>query len=339
MLSKKLLYFLFYIYSINGYINTFIINNNINLKSNINKNYNINFLIWKGFSVPSKHYIKFAKSIINEGLKNDYNINITICDNYNFPISNYNNTILFGHSSGGYHCLNNDNKLKAKITYGSSPKIVYNNTIFEINNHNYIDTLNIIGEYDGFISYNKLLDQIYYNNNNNIKNNKLICSKSNHFCIVENKKTFISTLLCMYDHKLKTDYIIMTKNVIDVIITYILYLNNKNTLIHNCQYTDDILSKNNIYEVDGYRHFLRTKPDTSKTYIYIDNIKNHTYIKIAGIFGDMLLDTLKYKSNKNIKEVSNTLKWLFNNNKNNDILVFNYKKKNYKYFRLPYIIK
>jgi len=131
----------------------------------------------------------------------------------------------------------------------------------------------------------------------------------------------------MYDHKLKTDYIIMTKNVIDVIITYILYLNNKNTLIHNCQYTDDILSKNNIYEVDGYRHFLRTKPDTSKTYIYIDNIKNHTYIKIAGIFGDMLLDTLKYKSNKNIKEVSNTLKWLFNNNKNNDILVFNYKKK------------
>ena len=91
--------------------------------------------------------------------------------------------------------------------------------------------------------------------------------------------------------------------------------------------------------MDGYRHFHRTKPDTSKTYIYIDNIKNHTYIKIAGIFGDMLLDTLKYKSNKNIKEVSNTLKWLFNNNKNNDILLFNYKKKNYKYFRLPYIIK
>ena len=28
-----------------------------------------------------------------------------------------------------------------------------------------INTLNIIGEYDGFISYNKLLDQIYYNIN------------------------------------------------------------------------------------------------------------------------------------------------------------------------------
>ena len=50
MLSNKLLLFLLYIYSINGYINTININNNINLKSNVNKNNNINFLIWKGFS-------------------------------------------------------------------------------------------------------------------------------------------------------------------------------------------------------------------------------------------------------------------------------------------------
>ncbi|MAS81068.1 MAG: hypothetical protein CMF45_00085 [Legionellales bacterium] len=339
MLSNKLLLFLLYIYSINGYINTINLNNNINLKSNVNKNNNINFLIWKGFSVPSKNYIEFSKSLIKEGLKKDFNINITICNNYNFPVTDLNNTILFGHSSGGYHCLNNNNKLKAKITYGSSPKYIYDNTIFKINNNNDIDTLNIIGEYDGFISYNKLLDQIYYNINNNIKNNKLICSKSNHFCIVENKKTFISSLLCMYDHKLNSDYTIMTKDVINVIITYILYLNNNKIKIHNCKYTDNILSKNNIYEVDNYKHFLRTKPDLSKTYMFIDNFNNYTYIKTAGIFGDMLLDTLEYKSNKEIKEVTTTLEWLFNKNKDNDIFVFNYKKKNYKYFKFPYIIK
>ena len=33
-------------------------------------------------------------------------------------------------------------------------KYIYDNTIFKINNNNDIDTLNIIGEYDGFISYN-----------------------------------------------------------------------------------------------------------------------------------------------------------------------------------------
>tara|TARA_Y100000389_G_scaffold13821_1_gene12264 strand:- start:1266 stop:2264 length:999 start_codon:yes stop_codon:yes gene_type:complete len=332
MFNKFFILLIFYIYSINGFINTYIKNDNINLKTNIKKNNNINFVIWKGFSIPSINYIKFGKSIINEGLKNNININITICKNYNLPILN--NTILFGHSSGGYHCLNSNNdNLKAKITYGSSPISVYDNTIFKIKNKLDIDTLNIIGEYDGFLSYYKLLDQKIYNIENNIKNNKLICTKSNHLCIAENKKTLISTLLCMYDHKLNSNYNIMTKNVINVIISYILYLKDNNIKIHNSKYTENIFTKNIIFEVDNYKHFLRTKPDKCKTYMYIDYNKNNTYIKTAGIFGDMLLDKLENE----IKEVKNTLSWLLNNEK--IIILFNYKKKDYKYFKLPYIIK
>jgi len=51
----------------------------------------------------------------------------------------------------------------------------------------------------------------------------------------------------------------------------------------------------------------------------------------------MLLDILEYKYEKKIVEVNNTLIWLLSNN--NEILYFSYKKKDYKYFRLPYIIK
>jgi hypothetical protein len=51
----------------------------------------------------------------------------------------------------------------------------------------------------------------------------------------------------------------------------------------------------------------------------------------------MLLNTLEFKYKQKIVEIKNTLKWLLS--KNNDILVFSYKKRDYKYFRLPYIIK
>jgi hypothetical protein len=333
----KIVYILLLIlYQINAFINIYTTyQGNLNLNSNIKKNNNINFVIWKGYAIPSKNYIEFSKSIIDKGLKNNININVTICDRYNLP--NLNNTILFGHSAGGYHCINNKDNVKARITYGASPKSIYDNTIFNIKNKEDINILNIIGEYDGYISYNKLLEQKYYNYEYNIKNNKLICTKSNHLCIVENKKTFISTLLCKYDQMLDIDYNIMMNDVSKTIISYILYLNNKNTTIHNYRYTKEILKKNLLFEITSYRHFLRTKPDVCKTYLYLDYNKNFTYIKTSGILGDMLLELLEYKCEKNIFQVDNTLKWLFN--KNREILYFRYAKKDFKYFRLPYIIK
>ena len=173
------------LYLVNCYnINTYYINKNINLNANIRKNNNINFFIWKGSSVPSKNYIEFSKGIIKKGLKHNLNINITICNNYKIP--ELNNSILFGHSSGGYHSLKYDkNNLMAKITYGSLAKKEYENTIFEINNDINTKTLHIVGEYDGYVSYVTLL------NNNNKNNNKFICSRTNHLCIVENKKSLI----------------------------------------------------------------------------------------------------------------------------------------------------
>ena len=51
----------------------------------------------------------------------------------------------------------------------------------------------------------------------------------------------------------------------------------------------------------------------------------------------MLLDILEYKYKQKIVEVNNTLKWLLSKNK--DIVYFSYKIRDYKYFRLPYVIK
>lgn len=327
-------YLLLFISYVHAFININTYHGNINLKSNIKKTNNINFVIWKGYAIPSKNYIKFGEDIINRGLRKNININVTICDNYNLP--NLNNTILFGHSAGGYHCINNNDDIKARITYGASPKSIYDNTIFNIENKIDTNILNIIGEYDGFISYINLLDQKNYNIKNNIHNNKLICTKSNHFCITENKKTLISTLLCKYDQMLDTNYTKMMNDVSKTIISYILHLDN-NTTIHNYGYTQDIFKKNVVFEITSYRQFLRTKPDICKTYIYIDEKNNNTFIKTSGLLGDMLLDILEYKYKQKIVEVNNTLKWLFSKNK--DIMYFNYKKRDYKYFRLPYIIK
>ena len=178
----RTLYLLLFISYANAFININTYRRNINLRTDIKKANNINFVIWKGYAIPSKNYIKFSENIIKKGLKHNISINVTICDNYNLP--NLSNTILFGHSSGGYHCLNNNDNIKARITYGASPKSIYDNTIFNIKNKLDTHILNIIGEYDGFISYKNLLDQKNYNIENNIINNKLICTKSNHFCIV-----------------------------------------------------------------------------------------------------------------------------------------------------------
>jgi len=328
------LYLLLFISYVQSFINTYRYQGYINLRSNIKKANNINFVIWKGYAIPSKNYIKFGENIINNGLKKNININVTICDNYNLP--NLSNTILFGHSSGGYHSLNNNDNIKARITYGASPKSIYDNTIFNIKNKLDTHILNIIGEYDGFISYKNLLDQKNYNIENNIINNKLICTKSNHFCITENKKTLISTLLCKYDQMLDTNFYNMMNDVSNTIISYILYL-DYNTTIYNYGYTQNIFKKNVVFEIINYRQFLRVKPDICKTYIYIDYKNNNTYIKTSGLLGDMLLDILEYKYEKKIVEVNNTLIWLLSNN--NEILYFSYKKKDYKYFRLPYIIK
>lgn len=327
-------YLLLFISYVHAFININIYHRNINLVSNIKKTNNINFVIWKGYAIPSKKYIKFGEDIINRGLRKNININVTICDNYNLP--NLNNTILFGHSAGGYHCINNNDDIKARITYGASPKSIYDNTIFKIKNKLDTNILNIIGEYDGFISYINLLEQKHYNIKNNIQNNKLICTKSNHFCITENKKTLISTLLCKYDQMLEANYTKMMNDVSKTIISYILYLDN-NTTIYNYGYTYDIFKKNVVFEITSYRQFLRTKPDICKTYIYIDKKNNNTFIKTSGLLGDMLLDILEYKYKQKIVKVNNTLKWLLS--KNEDILYFSYKKRYYKYFRLPYIIK
>jgi hypothetical protein len=328
----RIFYLLLFISYVHTFININTYNGNINLISNIKKTNNINFVIWKGYAIPSKNYIKFGENIINRGLRKNININVTICDNYNLP--NLNNTILFGHSAGGYHCINNNNNIKARITYGASPKSIYDNTLFNIKNKLDTNILNIIGECDGFISYINLLDQKNYNIENDIHNNILICTKSNHFCITENKKTLISTLLCKYDQMLDTNYTNMMNDVSKTIISYILYLNN-NTTIYNYRYTQDIFKKNVVFKITSYMQFLRTKPDICKTYIYIDEINNHTFIKTSGLLGDMLLDILIYK--QKIVEVNNTLKWLLSKNK--DILYFSYKKRDYKYFRLPYVIK
>jgi hypothetical protein len=327
-------YLLLFISYVHAYININTYHGNINLICNVKKTNNINFVIWKGYAIPSKNYIKFGEDIINRGLRKNININVTICDNYNLP--KINNTILFGHSAGGYHCINNNDYIKARITYGASPKSIYDNTIFNIENKIDNNILNIIGEYDGFISYMSLLDQKNYNIKNNIQNNKLICTKSNHFCITENKKTLISTLLCKYDQMLDTNYTKMMNDVSKTIISYILHLDN-NTTIHNYGYTQDIFNKNIVFEITSYKQFLRTKPDICKTYIYIDEKNNNTFIKTSGLLGDMLLDILEYKYKQKIVEVNNTLKWLLSKNK--DIVYFSYKIRDYKYFRLPYVIK
>jgi hypothetical protein len=71
--------------------------------------------------------------------------------------------------------------------------------------------------------------------------------------------------------------------------------------------------------------------------MYIDNRRGNTYIKTRELFGDMLLDLLIYKYNKKFKTAKTSLEWLINND--NEIVLFIYEKKNFTYFKLPYIIK
>lgn len=326
----KYLVIIFYlINSINCYINNIkIIKNNkyININNNLNKKNNINFIVWKGYGIPLKNYINFSKLLINKGIEKNININVTLCDENIIPVKN--NIILFGHSSGGYHVHKYDkNNIISKITYGTSPKNYYDNTIFEIKTKNKFKSLNIIGKYDGFISYNNLFDQIIYNNKNNITNNDLIITETNHLCIADNKATLISKILCLNDFKKKENYTIMQENIIRTVIDYI---ENKNEL-YNYNNTKKLLNRNTIYKIKDYKHFIKSKPDKYKTYIYIDKKYKRTYIKTKGYIGDLLLK--KYKNNK---KVLTTLEWLYSNEKK--ILVFVFKKLNYIYIRIPYIV-
>lgn len=315
--------------NVNCYQNNIKINRNIkylNINHNINKKNNINFVVWKGYGISSENYINFSKLLINKAIKKNININVTICEEYKIPIKN--NTILFGHSSGGYNVNKYDNNdIISKITYGTSPKNYYDNTIFKINNKNNYKTLNIIGKYDGYLSYNNLFDQIIYNSINNINNNDLIITDSNHLCIADNKPTLISKILCLNDFKNKNNYTKMQENVIETILDFI---ENK-TELSNFNNTKKLLNRNTVYKIKDYKQFIKVKPDKYKSYVYIDKKYNRTYIKTKGYFGDLLL-----KQYNNYKKVITTLEWLFSNE--NKILVFLFNKLNYKYIRLPYIV-
>jgi len=188
----------------------------------------INFIIWKGYNKQNENYFNFSKNLIKIGKKNNIIFNISISDNYNLEkISS--NTILFGHSAGGYKCLEyNNSKLLAKIVYGATHnsynKIKFANKIEK----DRIPTLTMIGEKDGFLPSYHLIDEMIYNYKFNKTNQTVIrVNNTNHLCICDNKVGILSKLLNITDNNLDFDINLMLNTISNTIINYINLQNSK----------------------------------------------------------------------------------------------------------------
>jgi len=185
----------------------------------------INFVIWKGYNKANIDYINFSNILIKHGKKHNINFNVTISDNYDLNEIKY-NTILFGHSYGGFKCLEyNNSKLIAKIVYGAT-----HNTYKKIKHVSKIDkdnipTLTMIGNKDGIFSPSHLNDEIYDNYIFKKKNqHTILVNNTNHLCICNNKVSYLSKFLGIKDNNLDIDPNLMINAISNIIIYYIKFI-------------------------------------------------------------------------------------------------------------------
>ena len=191
---------------------------------NNNNNKKINFIIWKGYNKSNKDYLNFSKNLNNIAHINNLKLKVDIKHQYNLDnISISKNTILFGHSSGGYECLKYKNdKLLAKIVYGATHNSYNKLKYIEKIEKDNIPTLIMIGDKDGILSNDFLLDEIKYNKIYNKTNQTIVCvNNTNHLCICNNKVGILSKLLGISDNNLDVDNNLMLNTVSNIIVNYI----------------------------------------------------------------------------------------------------------------------
>tara|TARA_B100001540_G_scaffold97380_1_gene87672 strand:- start:6015 stop:6674 length:660 start_codon:yes stop_codon:yes gene_type:complete len=181
------------------------------------------FIIWKGLNKESHNYYNFSNILYKNAINKNIFLNITISDNY--YLDNIKpNTILFGHSLGGYKCLNyNNSKLFSKIVYGATHNSYYKFKYLNKIEKDNIPTLTIIGNKDGIIPISFIADEILYNKKNNLINQTVTSTyNTNHLCICNNVEGKLSYVLGIKDNNLDYDVEIMLNTVSNKIIDYIL---------------------------------------------------------------------------------------------------------------------
>lgn len=291
-----------------------------------NNKHSIDVVIWKGYGYRQDDYTQFGTSIQNYGNLRDLNINVFI-PSYNIipRCCKKNMTILFGHSDGGFKCLENKNeKIIGKITYGATHNSKGNlyNGMFKIKKTD-IPSLSMIGQYDGFISFGCLIDEI--DDNLNIHN--VVCVRgTNHLCIVKNKELQLSkSIFGLSDYVVKTDYRVMMNRVASITIDYINHLIGGNNTMFE-KYIDEseqLLKKTTLYNITNFVDFLRCKP-SSQCVAYVHQNSNYIYIKSYDkIIRDDIVNTTRCFT---------TLEWVMRN-MNNTISYFQYKS--FMYLKIP----
>lgn len=292
-------------------------------KNSIDKGDILDIVIWKGYGYEVQDYKYFARTLQDYGNIRNLNMNIHIPSNNIIPrCCKKNNTVIFGHSDGGYKCLKEDNdKLIAKITYGAthnSKKQLYNG-LFKILKGE-TPSLSMIGENDGYISYGCLLDEI---SNSSNKHEVLCVRGTNHLCIVKNKELLLSKIFGLKDNH-DMDYFSMTNRIASISVDYINYIKNKNMYFKNYIKRSDIfLKKTTFCNETNFINFLTCKP-SNQCVAYLHESRRHVYIKSFNKYiKSNLFKTYKCRT---------TLEWIMRNEK--DIVTF-FKFRSYLYIKVP----
>lgn len=243
------------------------------------KDPNINLVIWRGYGIPNTNYLCFGRAIQDYGRVRDLNVNIYIPDSNIIPRECKKNVVLFGHSQGGFDCLKyEDDRIMGKITYGAthnSERRLYMG-MFKIPKSSSYPSLSIIGERDGYISYNNLRDEGLDD-----QLHKTICIReTNHLCISKNthRPNLISRVFNLRDNPTSLSDMLMINRVSSVVIDYLLYLyrGDRSIDIH-LEYTRYVLSRPAVNNITNFVDFLRAKPDANNTYTHESS--KHVYIK------------------------------------------------------------
>mgnify|MGYP002009443153 CR=1 FL=1 len=189
---------------------------------------NISLIIWGGYGVSPHHYTGFSEYIQQYGKLRNLNVEVFIPEYQTIPCdTNSKNIFLFGHSSGGYDALQLKREdIHAVITYGathnSKGKLYMGiGKIPKIHNKN---TLTMIGEKDGYISYINILDEF---SKTNTTHNSLIVRGTNHLCVSNNETNSICKMIGLKDQFSKIDRKNASKRIASVIVDYILYIMKK----------------------------------------------------------------------------------------------------------------
>jgi hypothetical protein len=305
-------------------------NGMISLNNNYreDKNRKLDLVLWKGYGYSPEDYIEFGTTIQNYGNIRDLNINVFI-PSYNIipRCCKKNSTILFGHSDGGFKCLkNSDDRVIGKVTYGATHNSEGNlyNGLFKIDKLD-IPSLSMIGQYDGFISYMCLLDEICGNLSNHDKHHVVCVRNANHLCIVKNKELRLSKMLFgLNDNVVKLDYKSMMNTIASITVDYFNYIVSNYSGFE--RYVSDsrmLLGKTSVYNITNFVIFLQSK-SVNKRVMYIHDNGKHVYVKS---YGKSIRDKVV-----NTRRCFTTLEWIMRKD-NDTILYFKYDK--YMYLKIP----